>query len=257
MPAPVGAVDRGPDPGYGGGMITVASLYRFAEVTRPRELRDALASVCGQAGVRGTLIVAHEGINGTIAGPRAGIDAVIGFLRGQPGMGDLAPRCATATTLPFARLKVRVKPEIVTMGVPGVDPRRRAGRHVPAGEWDDLLASVPDIALIDTRNSYEVAEGSFAGSVDPGTRHFREFPAWWRANRDALAGRPVAMFCTGGIRCEKATSFALAEGATEVYHLQGGILAYLDAGRGAASLWQGSCFVFDERGAIGQDVPER
>jgi UPF0176 protein len=233
-------------------MVTVAALYLFAPLADPRALRGPLLDLCQRAGVRGTLILAQEGVNGTIAGPGEGVAAVLAHLRALPGCAGLRWKESTSGTIPFGRMKVRVKREIVTMGLPGIDPRQAVGRHVEPADWNEVIRR-PDMVLIDTRNRYEVAEGSFAGAVDPDTGSFREFPDWWRQKASRFAGRPVAMFCTGGIRCEKATSFLVGEGVAEVYHLKGGILGYLDAVPGALSDWQGRCFVFDERGAVGPD----
>ena len=227
-------------------MLTVAALYRFARFPDPAALRGPLLDACTAAGVRGTLLLAPEGINGTIAGTRAGIDAVIAHIRALPGCAALDWKESVAETMPFGRMKVRVKREIVTMGQPQVDPGAAVGRYVAPTDWNALVAA-PDVAMIDTRNDYEVAIGSFRGAVDPGTRSFRDFPDWWRANADRFAGKRIAMFCTGGIRCEKATNFLLGQGVAEVFHLQGGILKYLEEVPEADSRWDGACFVFDRR----------
>ena len=236
-------------------MFTVAALYKFTPFEDPAALRPALQALCHEEGVTGTLLLAHEGINGTIAGTRAGIDRVIGHIRGLPGCADLEWKESTATEQPFPRAKVRLKREIVTMGEPGVDPRAAVGRYVAPGDWNALI-SAPDVVVIDTRNDYEVEIGTFEGAVDPGTSSFREFPEWWRQNRAAFEGKRVAMFCTGGIRCEKSTNFLIGEGVDEVYHLQGGILKYLEEVPEAESLWQGDCFVFDRRVSVGHGLRE-
>ena len=227
-------------------MLTVAALYHFARLPDPAALRPPLLALAQGAGVHGTLILATEGVNGTIAGPREGVEAVIAHLRALPGCGGLTWKESTAPQMPFGRMKVRVKAEIVTMGQPQVDPAAHVGRYVAPADWNALI-SAPDVAVIDTRNDYEVAIGTFRGAVDPGTRSFRDFPAWWRANAHRFAGKRIAMFCTGGIRCEKSTNFLLGEGVPEVFHLQGGILAYLEQMPAAESLWDGACFVFDRR----------
>ncbi len=232
--------------------MRVAALYRFARFDDPAAIRDRLEAVAGSAGVRGTLLIAGEGINGTIAGPLAGVEAVLAAIRALPGCGDLQPKWAEADAMPFHRLKVRVKAEIVTMGEPGIDPLD-AGVHVPPAQWNALVDD-PDTVVIDTRNAYEVAVGTFAGAIDPGTGSFRAFPEWVRAHRDELAGKRVAMFCTGGIRCEKATALMKAEGVADVFHLDGGILRYLEEVPAAESRWQGECFVFDERVAVGHGL---
>ncbi len=234
--------------------IRVCPLYRFTPFDDPAALRPPLLAACEAAGVRGTLLLAREGINGTIAGPDAGIDAVLAHIRALPGCADLDVKDARTDTMPFHRTKVRVKAEIVTMGEPAIDPLD-AGRYVESASWNALIAD-PRTVLIDTRNDYEVAVGTFAGAIDPETRTFRDFPAWFREHRDALlAGdKQVAMFCTGGIRCEKATAFLKAEGVEDVFHLKGGVLKYLEDVPAAESRWQGECFVFDERVAVGHGL---
>lgn len=227
-------------------MLTVAALYHFARLPDPAALKPPLLALAEASGVRGTLILATEGINGTIAGPRAGIDAVLAHLRALPGFNGLTCKVSSAERMPFGRIKIRIKAEIVTMGQPQVDPAAHVGRYVAPADWNALI-SAPDVAVIDTRNDYEVAIGTFRGAVDPGTRRFRDFPAWWRANAGRFAGKRIAMFCTGGIRCEKSTNFLLGEGVPDVFHLQGGILKYLEDVSAADSLWDGACFVFDQR----------
>jgi UPF0176 protein len=234
-------------------MITVAALYRFARFDDPQALCTGLREVCEAAGVRGTLLLATEGINGTIAGPRDGLDRALAAIRALPGCADVEVKKSTALKMPFAQLKVRVKREIVTMGQPGVAPDRSVGRYVAPAAWNALIAS-DDVVTIDTRNDYEVAIGSFAGAVDPGTASFSEFPDWWGKNADRLAGKRIAMFCTGGIRCEKATSWLVSQGVADVFHLQGGILKYLEEVPPEDSLWQGECFVFDQRVSVGHGL---
>ncbi|MCP3735123.1 rhodanese-related sulfurtransferase [Sphingomonas sp. RP10(2022)] len=234
--------------------IRVCALYRFTPFPDPAALQAPLLSACEAAGVRGTLLLAPEGINGTIAGPDAGMDAVLAHIRGLPGCAALDVKEARADTMPFHRTKVRLKREIVTMGEPAIDPLD-TGHYVEPAEWNALIAD-PDTVLIDTRNDYEVAVGTFAGAVDPATRTFREFPAWFREHRTELldGSKRVAMFCTGGIRCEKATAFLKAEGVEDVFHLKGGVLKYLEEVPAEASRWQGECFVFDERVAVGHGL---
>jgi len=234
-------------------MLTVAALYKFTRFEDPDVLRAPLQAVCEAHGVRGSLLIAAEGINGTIAGTREGIDAVLAHIRALPGCADLEWKESTATEMPFGRMKVRLKREIVTMGVPGTDPRDIVGTYVDPQDWNDLIAA-PDVAVIDTRNDYETAIGTFEGAVDPGTESFRDFPAWWDANRDRFHNKRIAMFCTGGIRCEKSTAYLKAQGVEEVYHLHGGILKYLEEVPEMDSLWQGGCFVFDERVAVGHGL---
>ena len=232
---------------------TVAALYRFTRFADPAALKPALEQVARAGGVKGTLLLAGEGINGTIAGPRKGIDAVLAHIRALPGCADLEVKESLADEMPFLRLKVRLKREIVTMGVDGVDPVREVGTYVHPADWNALIAR-DDVAVIDTRNAYEVGIGSFTGAIDPGTQSFGDFPEWWRANAQRFAGKAVAMFCTGGIRCEKATSFLKGQGVDEVYHLKGGILKYLEDVPEAESAWQGACFVFDGRVSVGHGL---
>ncbi len=235
-------------------MIRVSALYRFARIDDPHAAREALFAAASRAGVKGTLLLASEGINGTIAGPPDALDGVIARIRTLPGCADLSLKHGWAETNPFHRLKVKVKREIVTMGV-AVDPLTDAGTYVAPGEWNALIAD-PQTLVIDTRNAYEVAVGTFAGAVDPGTDSFADFPAWFRDHRETLmAGKTrVAMFCTGGIRCEKSTAFLKAEGVEAVHHLDGGILRYLEEVPEHDSRWQGECFVFDQRVAVGHGL---
>ena len=234
-------------------MLTVAALYHFTRFADPAALKAPLAAVACSKGVKGSLLLAPEGINGTIAGPREGIDAVLAHIRALPGCAGLEWKEAEADTMPFGRMKVRLKREIVTMGQPDVDPRAQVGHYVQPAEWNALI-SAPDVAVIDTRNDYEVAIGTFQGAVDPGTRSFGEFPAWWAANAHRFHNKRIAMFCTGGIRCEKSTNWLLQQGVEEVFHLKGGILKYLEQVPEDGSLWQGGCFVFDQRVAVGHGL---
>ena len=234
-------------------MITIAALYHFTRFPDPAALRAPLQALCEAQGVKGSLLLAQEGVNGTIAGPRSGIDAVLAHLRALPGCADLDHKESFNPTMPFGRMKVKLKREIVTMGQPDIDPRARVGHYVAPQDWNALIAA-PDVAVIDTRNDYEVAIGTFQGAIDPGTRSFRDFPAWWAANRDRFHNKRVAMFCTGGIRCEKSTNFLLSQGVEEVYHLKGGILKYLEDVPQDQSLWEGECYVFDGRVSVGHGL---
>jgi UPF0176 protein len=237
--------------------ITVAALYRFTRLGDCPSLREPLERLCREQGLRGTLLLAPEGINGTIAGPHERIAKVLDAIRGLLGCVDLEVKLSSASTMPFHRMKVRVKREIVTMGQPDVDPQENAGTYVAPQEWNALISD-PDVIVIDTRNEYEVAVGTFEGAIDPRTTSFRDFPAWFRSVRENLIGSgrqpKVAMFCTGGIRCEKSTAFLKQEGIEDVYHLQGGILKYLETIPAEQSLWQGECFVFDQRVTIGHGL---
>lgn len=237
-------------------MITVAALYHFSPFDDPAALQGPLLEVCRANRVKGTLLLAGEGINGTIAGPRAGIDAVLAHIRALPGCAALEVKFSSASEMPFHRMKVRLKKEIVTLGVDGIDPSRDVGRYVEATEWNALISN-PATILIDTRNDYEVKIGTFRGALDPKTRSFSEFPEWFRAHRSEFGNKPkVAMFCTGGIRCEKSTAFLRAEGIEDVAHLKGGILKYLETVPEAESLWEGECFVFDERVSVGHGLSQ-
>lgn len=235
--------------------MLVAALYHFARFERFRAFQPVLQTICNENDVRGTLLLADEGINGTIAGTQEAIASVLSFLREQPEFTRLEHKESRATSMPFLRMKVRVKKEIVTMGVPGLDPENAAGTHIAADAWNALISD-PDTVVIDTRNDYEVAIGTFKGALNPQTRSFREFPQWVR-QQAALADKPkIAMFCTGGIRCEKASAFMKAEGFEDVFHLKGGILKYLEEIPQDESLWDGACFVFDERVAVTHGLQE-
>ncbi len=229
--------------------IVVAALYKFVVLDDYHAMRERLLDVCIAAGTKGTLLLAHEGINGTIAGSREGVDKVLQYLKSDTRLADLEHRESRDDHMPFYRMKVKVKREIVTMGVDAIDPNEMVGSYVRPDDWNALISD-PEVVLIDTRNDYEVGIGSFAGAVDPQTTTFREFPAYVRDNYHPAKHKKVAMFCTGGIRCEKASAFMLKEGFEEVYHLQGGILKYLETVPEQESLWQGECFVFDNRVAV-------
>lgn len=234
-------------------MYTIAALYHFTRFSDPDGLRPALRAVCEANAVKGTLLIAGEGINGTIAGPRTGIDAVIAHISALPGCDGLEWKESFSDTPPFGKMKVRLKREIVTMGQPDVDPKARVGNYVDATDWNDLIGR-DDVAVIDTRNDYEVAIGTFDGAIDPETSTFGEFPAWWEANKDRFHNKKIAMFCTGGIRCEKSTNYLLGQGVDDVFHLKGGILKYLEEVPEAQSTWQGDCFVFDNRVSVGHGL---
>ncbi|MCB2006685.1 MAG: rhodanese-related sulfurtransferase [Rhodoferax sp.] len=240
-----------------------AALYKFVELPDYAGWQAPLLALCREHGVKGTLLLAAEGINGTIAGLPQGVRAVLQWLRSDARMADLEHKESWADTPPFHRMKVRLKAEIVTMHVPGLRPAAMAGRYVPPQAWNALIRQ-PDVVVVDTRNDYEVAVGSFDGAVDPGTRSFSELPQWVEqqsrpggllAERDGKKPR-VAMFCTGGIRCEKSTALLRMRGFDEVYHLQGGILKYLETVKPEDSLWQGQCFVFDERVSVGHGLAQ-
>jgi len=226
--------------------ILVASFYKFQRLPDYAALRKPLLKVCQAAGVRGTILLAEEGINATIAGPGAGIDRVLAFLRADRRFADLQVKQAFHNEIPFRRLKVRLKSEIVALKVAGVNPNNGVGTYLEAVAWNQLIAQ-DDVVLIDTRNDYEVRMGSFRNARNPKTQAFNELPRYVSEQLDPRRHKRIAMFCTGGIRCEKATAFMLQQGFEEVYHLKGGILRYLEQVHPADSLWEGECFVFDER----------
>jgi len=227
----------------------VAALYKFASLPDYRELQPTLLDFCIDHDLKGTLLLAEEGINGTVAGSREAIDALMAYLRSDPRLADIEHKESFAEKAPFYRMKVRLKKEIVTLGVPGINPNNKVGTYVPPEDWNALISD-PDVIVIDTRNDYEYDIGTFKGAIDPHTTTFREFPDYVEKHLDPAKHKKVAMFCTGGIRCEKASSFMMEQGFEEVYHLQGGILKYLENVPAEESLWQGECFVFDQRVAV-------
>lgn len=233
--------------------VIVAALYKFVQLQDCSDLRDRLQSHCEQFQIKGTLLLAPEGINGTVAGSRSAIHALLRELRSDPRLADLEHKESFAEHMPFGRMKVRIKREIVTLGQPLADPTCQVGTYVDPADWNRLIQD-PEVLVLDTRNDYEYAIGSFEGAIAPGTRSFREFPDFVQERLKAAPPRKIATFCTGGIRCEKATAYLLEQGFTEVYHLKGGILKYLEQIPAEASLWQGDCFVFDERVSVGQGL---
>lgn len=233
--------------------ILIAAFYKFVPLPDYRELRQPLLECCRAAGVRGTVLLAHEGINATIAGERPAVAAVLTYLRDDPRLADLMIKESFHDSIPFGRLKVRLKREIVALKVPGIDPGKRAGAYIEPEDWNRLIAR-DDVLCIDARNRYEVRMGSFPGARNPGTDSFHEIARYLAEELDPTEHKRVAMFCTGGIRCEKATAFLLDRGFEAVYHLRGGILNYLEKVEPDASLWQGECFVFDERVSLDHDL---
>jgi len=234
-----------------------AALYLFVDLPDFADLREPLHQCCEANGVKGTLLLAREGINGTIAGPEEGVRAVLDHLHADPRLARLQHKASWSDHPPFHRLKVRLKKEIVTLRVPGLDPNQTVGQYVKPADWNALIRD-PDVLLIDTRNDYEVAIGTFEGAVNPNIKAFTELPAWLDA-QERLQGEDgkktkVAMFCTGGIRCEKSTALLKMRGYDEVYHLEGGILKYLEEVPPEQSTWQGECFVFDERVSVGHGL---
>lgn len=227
----------------------IAALYHFTPLPDFRELREAFRTRCRDLDLKGTLLVAEEGVNGTLAGGEKELRAFLAYLREDPRFKELIHKESWAEDLPFVRLKVRLKKEIVTIGIPEVDPNKEVGTYVKPRDWNGLI-SQPDVLLIDTRNVYETDMGSFKGAVDPETESFRDFPEWVKQNPELKPDTRVAMFCTGGIRCEKASSYMLGQGFKEVYHLEGGILKYLEEVPEEESMWQGECYVFDHRVSV-------
>lgn len=235
--------------------VVVSALYRFARFPDFESFREPLLELMLEQGVRGTLLLAAEGINGTIAGTREGIDAVVDWLRQDDRFAELETKESCVDENPFYRSKVKLKKEIVTMGVEDIDPNRIVGTYVDAADWNALIAD-PDVLLLDTRNKYEVEIGTFEGAINPETDSFREFPDYIRNNLDPEKNKKVAMFCTGGIRCEKSTAYLKQQGFEEVYHLKGGILKYLEQVPESETKWQGECFVFDNRVTVNHQLEQ-
>ena len=233
--------------------IVVAALYKFVRLHGFEQLQQPLLDLMHDNDVRGTLLLADEGINGTISGPRAGVDTVLGWLKQDERLAALEHKESFHDEHPFLRTKVKLKKEIVTMGVEGIDPTRTVGTYLSPEEWNTVISD-PDTVLIDTRNDYEVEVGTFKGAINPETRTFREFPEYVKETLDPARHKKVAMFCTGGIRCEKSTAYLKEHGFEEVYHLKGGILKYLEEMPKEDSLWEGECFVFDERVTVDHDL---
>lgn len=234
-----------------------AALYKFVSLPDCKALRDPLFEYCEANDITGTLLLAEEGINGTIAGLEQNVHNVLHFLRTDPifqgRFSDLEHKASWAEKKPFYRLKVRLKKEIVTLGVPDVKPSEMAGTYVKPEDWNALISD-PDVILVDTRNDYEVGIGTFKGAINPNTKSFSELPDWVQQQANLREKPKVAMFCTGGIRCEKSTAYMRSQGFDQVYHLQGGILKYLETVPAEQSLWQGECFVFDERVSVGHGL---
>lgn len=233
--------------------IVISALYKFVHLPDYKELRESILTACNEHGIKGTLLLAEEGVNGTIAGSREEMDRILEYLRQDSRLADLEHKESYAAEPPFLRMKVKLKKEIVTIGLPEVDPTEMVGTYVQAKEWNDLIAD-PDVIVIDTRNDYEYMVGTFDGAKNPDTFSFRQFPDYVKQNLDPGQHKKVAMFCTGGIRCEKASSLLLGMGFENVYHLKGGILKYLEEVPQEESMWQGECFVFDDRVTVNHDL---
>jgi UPF0176 protein len=231
----------------------VAALYRFVRLDDYESMREPLLNFCTERGVKGTLLLAHEGVNGTISGSETAIADVLSYLRSDDRLSDLDCKFSYHEERPFLRMKVKLKREIVTMGLEDIDPNQSVGRYASPVEWNELIDD-PECLVIDTRNDYEVEIGSFRGAINPGTKSFRDFPAWVDENLDPQKHKKVAMFCTGGIRCEKSTSLLVSKGFDDVWHLKGGILNYLEETPESSTRWEGECFVFDNRVAVNHQL---
>ena len=239
--------------GQEGAATQVVALYRFVRLDNYESMREPLLNFCLDRHIRGTLLLAHEGINGTVAGSDSAIDELLNYLRADDRLADLDCKFSSHEERPFLRMKVKLKREIVTMGQENIDPNVCVGRYASPQEWNALIDD-PDVLVIDTRNEYEVEIGTFAGAVNPQTNSFREFPDWVEQNLDPKKHKKVAMFCTGGIRCEKSTSLLVSKGFEDVWHLKGGILNYLEQTPEEDTRWEGECFVFDSRVAVNHQL---
>lgn len=233
--------------------VVVCAMYKFVSLPDFERIQKPLLSVMEKSGIKGTLLLAKEGINGTVAGSQSAIDALLAWLATQPGLDNIVHKLSFDDDMPFYRTKVKLKKEIVTMGVEGIDPNEVVGTYVKPKDWNALISD-PGVLLVDTRNDYEVKIGTFENALDPQTATFREFPEYVKQNLDPTKHKKVAMFCTGGIRCEKSTAYLKEQGFEDVYHLEGGILKYLEEVKQEESMWQGECFVFDNRVAVNHDL---
>lgn len=231
----------------------VCALYRFVTLDNYQQIQAPLLNLMQANNIKGTLLLANEGINGTVAGSREEINKLIDWLKSDPRLSNLTTKESFTQDNPFYRTKVKLKKEIVTMGVEGIDPKRTAGSYVKPKDWNALISD-PDVLLVDTRNDYEISIGTFKNAVDPKTTNFREFPQYVKDNLDPAVNKKVAMFCTGGIRCEKSTAYLKEQGFDEVYHLEGGVLKYLEEVPQEESMWQGECFVFDNRVSVNHQL---
>ncbi len=233
--------------------LVVAAFYKFVRLPDFANLRQPLLNFCAMHEIRGTILLAEEGINGTIAGSRSAIDAVLTHLRQDPRFADLTVKESQTESTVFDRLKIKLKKEIVTLGIPQVNPDQTVGTYIKPQDWNRVISD-PDVTVIDVRNEFEVRIGTFEGAIDPKTRSFREFPIYAQTQLNPAEHKKIAMFCTGGIRCEKASAYLISQGFDQVYHLEGGILNYLEQVPPEESLWRGECFVFDQRVAVAPGV---
>lgn len=235
------------------GSIHILALYQFVRIDRPASLQGELLSLCKKLSIKGTILLGTEGINGTVSGSAQSIQALRDYFKASPYFSDLVAKLSYADDHPFYRMKVKLKQEIVTIGQACANPLKQVGTYIEPKAWNDLISD-PEVILLDTRNDYEVEVGTFKNALDPKTTNFREFPDYVEKNLDPKKHKKIAMFCTGGIRCEKASSYMLAQGFEEVYHLKGGILQYLEDVPADQSLWEGECFVFDNRVTVNHDL---
>jgi UPF0176 protein len=235
--------------------IKILALYQFTYFENLLGLQKSLKSICENSAVLGSLLIAPEGINGTIAGDELGIASVLSFIESLPGCSELERKFSCADKMPFLKLRVRIKKEIVSMGQSHVKPGQKVGNYITALDWNDFISG-DDVIVIDTRNDYEVAIGTFNGAVNPETKKFRDFPKWWKKNANKFIDKKIAMFCTGGIRCEKSTNYLLQQNQKNVFHLKGGILKYLETVKAEDSIWTGECFVFDQRVSLKHELKE-
>ena len=233
--------------------FVVCALYKFVTLENFEQMRQPLLTFMQDNAIKGTLLLAEEGINGTVSGSRQGIDTLLAYLNNDPRIAPISHKESLDETQPFHRTKVKLKKEIVTMGVEGIDPLRTVGTYVKPQDWNALISD-PEVTVIDTRNDYEIEIGTFKNAINPNTESFREFPQYVKDNLAPRKNKKVAMFCTGGIRCEKSTAYLKEQGFDEVYHLEGGILKYLEEVPKTDTLWEGDCFVFDNRVAVNHDL---
>ena len=229
--------------------IIVLTFYHFTSFPDPMEIKIPLETLCKKNKIKGSILLATEGINGTIAGKEESINTILHYIRTLPGCASIETKASLNSSKPFNRMKVRLKKEIVTMGQPNIDPRKAVGKYIKPENWNTFIEN-DDVVVIDTRNNYEVQIGSFKDSINPETNNFRQFPEWWEKNKDKYQGKKIAMFCTGGIRCEKSSNYLLSQGVKDVFHLQGGILKYLEKVNKEESNWTGECYVFDHRVSV-------
>jgi UPF0176 protein len=229
--------------------IIVSAFYHFTNFSDPEKIKIPLETLCKKNKIKGSILLATEGINGTISGKTSNIDIIIQHIKSLPGCRSLETKTSTNSSKPFNRMKVRIKKEIVTMGQPNIDPRKVVGSYIKPEDWN-TFAEKDDVVVIDTRNNYEIQIGTFKNSISPNTDSFRQFPEWWRKNKDKYQGKKIAMFCTGGIRCEKSSNYLINQGVKDVFHLKGGILKYLEKIKQEDSNWVGECYVFDHRVSV-------